>query len=152
MKKTIGIVCAAAISLTSLGMASVPASAAPLQTSVQMSGGAEFVTVRDRNDRKDRRDRFERRGNAYYLNGHRGDRRHHSGWRNYNGWYFPPSAFSFGFSFGGGYDRYDPPRAGIRLSARHVAWCEDHYRSYRRSDNTFQPFDGPRRQCVSPYV
>ena len=30
-------------------------------------------------------------------------------------------------------------------------WCAERYRSYRPSDNTFQPIRGPRRQCVSPY-
>ncbi|HEV7434516.1 MAG TPA: BA14K family protein, partial [Pseudorhizobium sp.] len=25
------------------------------------------------------------------------------------------------------------------------------YRSYRASDNTFQPYNGPRRSCRSPY-
>lgn len=33
----------------------------------------------------------------------------------------------------------------------HVAWCANQYRSYRTSDNTFQPYQGPRQQCVSPY-
>lgn len=33
----------------------------------------------------------------------------------------------------------------------HVNWCYDHYKSYRMSDNTFQPYNGPRKQCVSPY-
>ena len=33
----------------------------------------------------------------------------------------------------------------------HVQWCVQRYRSYRPADNTFQPYDGPRRQCVSPY-
>lgn len=33
----------------------------------------------------------------------------------------------------------------------HARWCRDRYRSYRSSDDTFQPFDGPRRACNSPY-
>ncbi|MCJ8519266.1 hypothetical protein ABID21_002008 [Pseudorhizobium tarimense] len=33
----------------------------------------------------------------------------------------------------------------------HVRWCYDRYRSYRASDNTFQPYHGPRRACRSPY-
>jgi hypothetical protein len=33
----------------------------------------------------------------------------------------------------------------------HVDWCYDRYRSYRASDNTFQPYRGGRRQCNSPY-
>ncbi|ESZ54239.1 BA14K family protein [Mesorhizobium sp. M0317] len=38
-----------------------------------------------------------------------------------------------------------------RLSSAHVQWCYDRYRSYRAWDNTFQPYDGPRQQCWSPY-
>ena len=34
----------------------------------------------------------------------------------------------------------------------HVRWCYDRYRSYREWDNTFQPYNGPRRQCISPYM
>jgi hypothetical protein len=33
----------------------------------------------------------------------------------------------------------------------HTGWCSSRYRSYRVSDNTFQPYVGPRRQCNSPY-
>jgi BA14K-like protein len=40
--------------------------------------------------------------------------------------------------------RYDLPVA-------HLGWCTGAYRSYRASDNTFQPYQGPRRQCDSPY-
>lgn len=39
----------------------------------------------------------------------------------------------------------------VRLSRAHVNWCENRYRSYRAWDNTFQPYEGPRRQCWSPY-
>ncbi len=45
--------------------------------------------------------KFYQQGNYWYLNGHRGDRRYHPGWRLYNGWYFPPAAFIIGgFIFG----------------------------------------------------
>lgn len=34
------------------------------------------------------------------------------------------------------------------VSADHVAYCFDRYRSYRPEDNTYQPYGGgPRRQC-----
>ena len=33
----------------------------------------------------------------------------------------------------------------------HQAWCADRYRSYRSSDNSYKPYDGPRQQCLSPY-
>ena len=34
----------------------------------------------------------------------------------------------------------------------HVGWCHDRWRSYRASDNSYQPFVGPRRQCRSPFL
>lgn len=33
----------------------------------------------------------------------------------------------------------------------HTSWCYNRYRSYRAYDNTYQPYHGPRRLCVSPY-
>lgn len=49
--------------------------------------------------------------------------------------------------------RYYRPRYSRRvgLSRRHVAYCARKYRSYRVSDNTFQPYRGPRRACRSRY-
>lgn len=35
--------------------------------------------------------------------------------------------------------------------AAHVGWCSDRYRSYRTSDNSYTPYSGGRRECVSPY-
>jgi len=37
------------------------------------------------------------------------------------------------------------------MGSAHVAWCANRYRSYRAYDNTFQPNNGPRQQCYSPY-
>lgn len=35
---------------------------------------------------------------------------------------------------------------------RHVVWCTKKYKSYRAWDNSWQAtFNGPRRQCWSPY-
>lgn len=57
-------------------------------------------------------------------------------------------------------DRYVPGQRAIApryqrrvdpLPGDHFTWCATRYRSYRNSDNTFQPFAGPRRACVSPY-
>ncbi|MEP1206978.1 MAG: BA14K family protein [Rhizobiaceae bacterium] len=33
----------------------------------------------------------------------------------------------------------------------HIDWCFDRYRSYRVHDNSWKPYNGPRRQCNSPY-
>jgi len=34
---------------------------------------------------------------------------------------------------------------------QHLAWCQNHYRSFRAFDNTFQPIKGRRRVCISPF-
>jgi hypothetical protein len=44
--------------------------------------------------------------------------------------------------------RLDPYRDIVRP---HNDWCQDRYRSYDRRTDTFQPYSGPRRRCVSPY-
>jgi hypothetical protein len=87
---------------------------------------------------------FQRRGNNYYYRGHRGSRERRPGYRQYQGWWFPSAAFIAGAIIGGA-------NRGPGLSNAHVQWCYDRYRSYRASDNTFQPYNGPRRQCNSPY-
>ena len=33
-----------------------------------------------------------------------------------------------------------------------AAWCAVRYRSYRTSDNTYQPYGGARRQCEPPFA
>ena len=38
----------------------------------------------------------------------------------------------------------------VRSGGSHVDYCYSRYRSYRASDNTYQPNAGPRRQCVGP--
>jgi BA14K-like protein len=35
----------------------------------------------------------------------------------------------------------------VRTGSSHVDYCYSKYRSYRASDNTYQPNYGPRRQC-----
>lgn len=37
------------------------------------------------------------------------------------------------------------------LSDEHVAWCSARYRSYQVEDNSYKPYRGGRRECVSPY-
>jgi len=38
------------------------------------------------------------------------------------------------------------------LSREHVHWCMSRYNSYRAEDGTYQPYNGKRRPCVSPYM
>jgi hypothetical protein len=96
------------------------------------------------------RDDMVRRGDYYYYRGHRGYRHHRPGYRQYNGWWFPPAAFIAGAIIGGAIANEPPVQYRPRGNA-HVDWCYNRYRSYRASDNSYQPYNGPRRQCVSPY-
>ena len=43
------------------------------------------------------------------------------------------------------------PRHRASLPQAHYNYCFAKYRSYRVYDNTFQPYHGPRKQCLSPY-
>ncbi len=65
---------------------------------------------------------------------------------------------SFSLYFGSPGYYYEPryrvapaPRYRHRASNAHVRWCESRYRSYDAWSNTWQPYNGPRRQCFSPY-
>lgn len=95
-------------------------------------------------------------GRAYY-NGYRGHRHYRHGYRKHRGYYFHPRAFIVVVPRQRHVyvPRYRKPSRVhpriIRLSHAHLRWCDARYRSYRHSDNTFQPYHGPRKQCVSPY-
>lgn len=93
------------------------------------------------------------RGGYGYWGGHRGYRSARPGYRYYDGWWFPPAAFAAGALLGGVIAGQGGPAyaAPVGLSPQHYAWCEQRYISYRASDNTFQPYQGPRQACVSPY-
>lgn len=121
------------------------------------------VQYRDReNDRlygggdRDRRDRdFRRYGGPRYeqprygwYNGHRGYPDRRPGYRYHNGYWFPMAAFAMGAIIGGAIQQQ---QARPSYGGSHSSWCANRYRSYRAYDNTYQPYGGPRRQCISPY-
>lgn len=80
--------------------------------------------------------------------------------------YYGPGYYDQGY-YGSGYygpyyygstryyaPRYYAPRYYGRAyygGDAHTRWCYARYRSYRAYDDTFQPYNGPRRVCVSPY-
>ncbi|OJF93991.1 BA14K family protein [Pararhizobium antarcticum] len=140
----------------------VPLQAAPfVPAQVSTERASDVINVqqswRDRNNRNYRRPGVRERrilrqrgyyrqgGNAYY-NGHRGYRERRPGYRQHNGVWFPLGAFAAGAIIGGAIA--DRP---VRYGGSHVGWCQNRYRSYRVSDNSYQPNSGPRRACNSPY-
>ena len=116
-----------------------PVAAAPVmmqKPSVQIAGETNVVQIRHQNQG--------------FYNGHRGFRQKRRGYRQHNGFWFPPAAFSFGVIIGGGQRGSSHVRPGY-TNPQHVRWCNNKYRSYRQRDNSFQPYHGPRRECRSPY-
>lgn len=88
-----------------------------------------------------------------HWNGHRGSRTYRSGWRRHSdGWWYPLAAFTAGAIIGGAVTQPRPASPAWRHNDAHLRWCHDRFRSFRASDNTFQPYNGPRRQCISPYL
>lgn len=88
-----------------------------------------------------------------YLRGHRGYRDRRPGYRWHNGWWYPAAAFAGGLYWNDPWWNDYPVYSGVQtgsLSA-HAQWCFSRYRSYRAADNSFQPNNGPRQQCQSPY-
>ncbi|WP_417689896.1 BA14K family protein [Roseibium sp.] len=140
----IGAVAVVGIALTSI----TGAKSAPLPLA-NLTIGAQAPI--DLTPIKDPRRGFYRHNDSYWYNGHRGERHPRRGWRQHRGYWFPPAAFTF--SFGTPPRRYaPPPRYSRALPVEHYQWCDNRYRSYRARDNTFQPYNGPRRQCRSPYA
>lgn len=112
-----------------------------------------------------RQQRFIDRGGYGYRGGYRGYRYARPGYRYSNGWWFPAAALATGAFIGGAIasqpDYYvDQPEfysapttvyGGGGLNGQHYAWCQQRYISYRAGDNSFQPYEGPRQECVSPF-
>ncbi|TDW36619.1 BA14K-like protein [Rhizobium azibense] len=153
-KKIVSAVFSAAVVLTSF----VPSQAIQTPAAPQMEKSSDVQNVQYR--------RYYRPGYrpgyypgyrpAYrpgYYGGYRGYRYSRPGYRHYNGYWYPLAAFGAGALIGGAIasqPRYVAPPA-YSGGGGHVAWCANRYRSYRAYDNTFQPYNGPRQQCYSPY-
>jgi hypothetical protein len=96
-------------------------------------------------------------------NWNRGDDwRWRHGRRHFRGGYYNDDAgaailgLGLGLGLGSMYNNYYEPAPRRyyrtqRVSSAHVQWCYNRYRSYHAYDNTFQPYNGPRQQCYSPY-
>ena len=88
--------------------------------------------------------RIYRRNGHHYYHGHRGYDHYRHGYRRYGNYWFPLAAFATGAIVGGAIANDNPPVYG----SSHEARCYARYRSYRAYDNTYQPYNGPRRQCL----
>jgi BA14K-like protein len=112
-----------------------------------------------------------RGGSRYWKYRHNNNWNRHGNWNHHNNWHHGghnyrghgndwwwPGVAGVGIGLGLGLlnnaPYYSQPvyRVAPGASSAHVAWCERRYRSYRVYDNTYQPYHGPRRECISPYM
>jgi hypothetical protein len=157
MKKIMSSVLATILSASFVGAAALPANAASIYVPQATTARSDVVPVvdtyiirRDRHYRRDRRNwRRHHSPRVRYWRGHRGYDHSRPGYRRHGDFWFPLAAFATGAIISGAIANSNRPvYAG---GDAHVRWCYERYRSYRASDNTFQPYNGPRRQCISPY-
>lgn len=157
MKKIMSSVLATILSASFVGAATLPTNAAAIYVPQATTAQSNIVpVVENRIIRKNRHYRADRRNwrrnhapRAHYWRGHRGYDHYRPGYRRHGDFWFPLAAFATGAIISGAIANSNQPV--YAAGDAHVRWCYDRYRSYRASDNTFQPYNGPRRQCISPY-
>jgi hypothetical protein len=106
----------------------------------------------DSNNRRDRREvrRDDNRGG--YYRGHRGYRDYRPGYKRHGDYWYPAAAFVAGALISGAIANSQSEVVVDRdVGGSHEEWCANRYRSYRAYDDTFQPNNGPRRECISPF-
>lgn len=166
MRKIASSLMAALLTVSFVGADMLSASAATIYVPQGQTASSDVVNVASRNERRiyrkrhsmDRRhyrpgnrhhyrpgDRYNRR---HYWRGHRGYDHYRPGYRRHGDLWFPLAAFATGAIISGAIANDRAPSYGGNA---HVQYCYNRYKSYRASDNTFQPYNGPRQQCRSPY-
>ncbi|WP_192181538.1 BA14K family protein [Mesorhizobium amorphae] len=157
MNKIVSGLLAATLSVSFAAAASGPSGAAGISQPQAPSASSDVQAIDHRPWRKHRSANRNRnfsqnfaQNDGAYWNGHRGYRDYHRGYRRHGDYWFPLAAFATGALITSAIINNNQNRV-YRGGDAHVEWCYDRYRSYRASDNTFQPNYGRRRQCNSPY-
>lgn len=156
MKKIVTSLLAATLSASFAIAAAAPADAAQVFVPQASPAPSDIQNVEARNgDLQWKRRHWKgdrnsyRRDDGIWWNGHRGYREYRRGYRRHGDYWFPLAAFAAGALISGAIVNNENNR--VHRGDAHVQWCYDRYRSYRAYDNTFQPYHGPRQQCISPY-
>lgn len=156
MNKFLSILAVAAtLGLGSIGAASA---AGPATMAPKAATGSDLVTeVQNPCGRYGCRDPWAYGGGRHYGDSSRTYRRHwdRGDWRyrdrdRYHRRHYRPAP-SFGIYIQPPVAPRYVPSPVYRQGNSHVAWCSSRYRSYRAWDNSWQPYHGPRRICVSPF-
>nr|WP_246727764.1 BA14K family protein [Chelativorans sp. Marseille-P2723] len=148
MRKHIAMLCAAAMAFPVIAPA--PAAAAPIHRapSIAADNATHAIDVQYRERRHYRPHR------AYPRHRHYRPHRHHA--PRYRVYRRDNSAAALlgGLAAGaiiGGVLSSQSKAAPVHRADAHVQWCLSRYRSYDVRTDTFQPYNGPRRYCISPY-
>lgn len=152
MNRIISGLLATTLSASFVAAEIVPVNAQPSYVPMGQGLSSDVQAVQYQEWRRHRnfnRNRTFSRNDGMYWNGHRGYREYRRGYRRHGDFWFPLAAFATGALITGAI--INNQNRVYRGGDAHVQWCYDRYRSYRASDNTFQPYDGPRQQCYSPY-
>ncbi len=151
MKTVLAAGLSAIMALGALPVQAMPLVKAPAVSNVEL---AQWGPPGRHDGRRPGYHRPPPRGEGWH-NGYRGYRDRRPGYRYHNGFWFPLGAFAAGAIIGGAMSQPTvparPPVGAGSINPKHYDWCVARYRSYRMSDNTFQPNRGPRQQCYSPY-
>lgn len=140
MKKITAIISAATIAFPMMMVS--PSMAAPLKLSVPAATQSTETSVVDVQYRRHRK--HYRPSRKHYR--HRSYRRH-----NNNG--DVAAGIIGGLALGaiiGGIANSQSRSSNLPRNY-HAEWCMNKYRSYDARSDTFQPYNGPRRRCISPY-
>ena len=152
MNRIISGLLATTLSASFVAAEIVPVNAQPSYVPLGQGLSSDVQTVQYQEWRRHRnfnRNRTFSRNDGMYWNGHRGYREYRRGYRRHGDFWFPLAAFATGALITGAI--INNQNRVYRGGDAHVQWCYDRYRSYRAWDNSFQPYDGPRQQCYSPY-
>ena len=165
MKNSVSVICASVLA-SALAIGEAPA--APMSfvaVPADISGNSDVIQVRD----NVRWPRNGPGGGRHWGGGNRDWQGYRGHWHGYRhgwgggGWYghYDNDWYGSGFYVGGGAfllgaligsaianSNY---RGNYYDGSAHVRWCANRYRSYSPRSDTFQPYNGPRRRCVSPY-
>lgn len=80
--------------------------------------------------------RYNRSRHGYRYSSRRGNYRH------YHDGYYYASPFWLGVALAA---------PSVAYASGHVEWCDDNYRSYNASTDTYRGYDGYDHRCISPY-
>ncbi|WP_035009131.1 BA14K family protein [Bartonella vinsonii] len=87
------------------------------------------------------------------LNGFKGYHNYRRGYRKYrDNWWYPEAAFVVLPNLNVKHMLLKGVSDAKKLPQEHIESCRARYRSYNKNDNSYQPFYGPRKQCLSRFL